>query len=430
MATPISGKLRLFAVTLLKVVSCYVAVAIALMAILEIYDSPFVRMQSKRLAWWVSPYNTFPFPLEPNDLESNSFLDRRARILLSNLALLTSVVGSVHLITFSITAILHRRRSVPNYWRDLDPPPDATRMLLRSAQLGSWAILLASISQVIQQFEIDCLIYSASLPYTGNMGFIAAFSASVLVLMAASSRAVKRVVLERLDSSERRCLGCEHALRVTTANRCPECGRPFDPHSKIDYRLKWGPVSFLMTRRWPVIVLVCLVMLITPPGVAWLVGQMPRHVQNRVTKYVIGPLGWRPRGSLSSFPIRLDSVCVFQNKSEIAVVRFDYVRPRYARYRAHFWSDSTRLGRTPPDQDITGELDAPNHDALRIGPWNFSAQSGGSRMVWLYCRTAGLEVKSFLIEDVPQEYRGVLDLMIGKKPTSANQTPPPHDRGP
>ncbi len=412
MSTSTAVNLRTLVITAIKVMACYLAVALAYMAFEAIHASPFVKMQSKRLAWQVSAYSTFPFPLEPEDFDSNYFLNRSAKSLLSDLAVMMAVVGGTHLITFSITAILHRRRSVPNYWRDLEPPPDATRMLLRSAQWGSWAFLLTTISQMVGRFELDCAYYGATFPFTGNMSVVAALAVTILVLMAVSSRAVKRVVLARLTPDDRRCLNCAQSLRVTTADRCPECGRPFDPRAKLDYRLRWGPVSFLMTRKWIVVVCVCLVILVAPFGVTRLIRQLPRHVQDRVASHVIGPLG-SFRSSNKSYPIRLDSVCVFRQKNEIAIVRFEYVRPGFARYRTLYWRGETLVGRTPADQEISGELDAPSYDALTIGPWRFSAQSDGCRMVWLYCRTAGLDVKSYLMKDVPAEYRAAVESMMG-----------------
>lgn len=412
MAAPISEKLRYLAWTSIKVLSCYFAVGIAFLVIQLGLESPFVTMHLKRLAWRLSPHSTFPFPLEPGDLDSNYFLDQDAKRLLASLAVLTAVVGGIHLITFSITAILHRRRSVPNYWRDLDPPPDATRMLLQSALWGSWAFLLTAMGQLVGKFEFESVMFGSSFPFTGNMSVFAAFAVSILILMAISSRAVKRVVLERLNPNDRRCLGCEQALRVTTANRCPECGQPFDPAAKLDYRLKWGPVSFLMTRRWPVVVFVCLMILSAPFAITRLAKHLPRSVQIPMAKHVIGPLG-SFRGKYKSYPIRLDSICIFQQKSEVVLVRFEYVRPEFARYRALHWRNSTLLGKAPPDQDISGEVDLSSHVKLIVFSWSFSVSSGGGRMVWLYNRDTSIKVQSYLQKDVPQEYRAVVESMIG-----------------
>lgn len=411
MAAPVSEKLRYLAWTSIKVLSCYLAVAMAFLAIQAGLESPFVTMHMKRLAWRMSPHSTFPFPLEPGDLDSNYFPDRDAKRLLASLAVLTAVVGGIHLITFSITAILHRRRSIPNYWRDLEPPPDATRMLMRSAQWGSWAFLLTTIGQVVGHFELDCALYGATFPFTGNMSVVAAIAVSILVLMAVSSRAVKREVLARLTPNDRRCLNCAHSLRVTTANRCPECGQPFDPAARLDYRLRWGPVSWLTTQRWPVVVCVCVVILGAPFAITRLAKHLPRSVRIPMARHLIGPLGTF-QGKYRSYPIRLDSVCVFQQKNELAIVRFEYVRPEFARYRALLWRDATSARNSPADQDAAGELDFSGPVGLDVFSWSFRVSSRGGRMVWMSNRDPSIKVQSYLMKDVPSEYRGVVDSMV------------------
>jgi hypothetical protein len=57
------------------------------------------------------------------------------------------------------------------------------------------------------------------------------------------------------DDSNARCLSCGYLLRGLTENRCPECGRPFDPNDPRTVNLgrQVGPVARLWLRPpgWP-----------------------------------------------------------------------------------------------------------------------------------------------------------------------------------
>jgi hypothetical protein len=76
---------------------------------------------------------------------------------------------------------------------------------------------------------------------------------------------------------ERRCVGCGHLLRGLTSDRCPECGKPFDPNSHFPQRV----LELLTPITWParaarnrMILLVMVEAILWPPAwlalIAWL----------------------------------------------------------------------------------------------------------------------------------------------------------------
>ncbi|QQE13770.1 hypothetical protein JD969_10005 [Planctomycetota bacterium] len=65
-------------------------------------------------------------------------------------------------------------------------------------------------------------------------------------------------------SSNARCIDCEYNLAFLTENRCPECGRPFDPDNRITYIHYYPHENKLPTPLFIFFVLISTICIIFP----------------------------------------------------------------------------------------------------------------------------------------------------------------------